>query len=85
MEEKKCTGNCIACSFQQQVYCAAQHGHAIMNLFPAVFERLDRLEGVASRLANSTEIINPLKDVAQNGTGAENRAPVINNPFNNGL
>ena len=31
--DKKCSGECIKCSFQQQIYCAAQHGHAIMSVF----------------------------------------------------
>ena len=85
MEERKCTGNCIACSFQQQVYCAAQHGHAVMALFPAVFERLDRMEAALAKFANRTEIINPLEDEAQSEVGAENRASETINTSNNGL
>ena len=73
MEERKCTGNCISCSFQQQVYCAAQHGHAVMNLFPPLFERLDRLEAELAKFSRESEIINPLKDDAQKESGAENR------------
>ena len=82
MEEKKCTGNCIACSFQQQTYCAAQHGHAIMTYMPAIIERLERLE---SKFVPA-DIINPLKeDKAQSEAGAENRASETINPSNNGL
>lgn len=65
-----CTGDCLKCSFQQQTYCAAQHGHAIMTYMPAIIERLDRLEAKFG----PTDIINPLKeDKAQKGPGAENR------------
>ena len=65
-----CTGDCMKCSFQQQIYCAAQHGHAIMSFMPAIVERLDRLEAKFGQ----TDIINPLKeDKAQKGPGAENR------------
>ena len=70
MPEKKCTGECIKCSFQQQIYCAAQHGHAIMAVMPAIIERLDRLEARFGPAA----LLNPLKDDgAQNDPGAENR------------
>ena len=83
MPEKKCTGECIKCTFQQQVYCAAQHGHAIMAFMPAIIERLDRLESRFGR----ADIFNPLeKEEAQNVPGAENRADknyLI--PQNNGL
>lgn len=72
MPEKKCTGDCLACSFQQQVYCAAQHGHAIMAFMPAIIERLDRLDSALSGFSHQ-EIINPLKDNAQKDSGAENR------------
>lgn len=85
MEEKKCTGNCIACSFQQQVYCAAQHGHAVMALFPPLFERIDRMEAALARFAKESDIINPLKDEAQSEAGAENRASETINTSDNGL
>ena len=62
--DKKCTGECIRCSFQQQVYCSAQYGRAIMTYMPAIIERLDKIVG--------QEIFNPLEE-AQKGSGAENR------------
>ena len=74
MPEKKCTGECIKCHFSQQIYCAAQHGHAIMAALPSLFDRLDSLEKRLSRF-DSTNIINPLEDGAQKGPGAENRGP----------
>lgn len=67
-----CTGDCLKCSFQQQTYCAAQYGHAIMDFMPAIIERLDRIDAKFGQ----TDIINPLKvDKAQKGSGAENREP----------
>lgn len=72
MPDKKCTGECIRCTFQQQVYCAAQHGHAIMAVMPAIIERLDRLDAKFGQ----AEIFNPLKEEAQKTAGADNRAAV---------
>ena len=72
--DKKCTGECIKCSFQQQTYCAAQHGHAIMTYMPAIIERLDRLESKFGQ----AEIFNPLKEEAQKTSGAENREAETN-------
>ena len=74
MEEKRCTGDCLKCSFQQQVYCAAQHGHAIMTFLPGIIERLDRIENEMAKFGQA-DIINPLKkeDEAQKDPGAENR------------
>ena len=74
MPEKKCTGECIKCSFQQQIYCAAQHGHAIMAFMPAIIERLDRLDSKFG----PAEVFNPLKEEAQKGPGAENKEPKNN-------
>lgn len=79
MEEKRCTGDCIRCSFQQQVYCAAQHGHAILAVMPRVVTQLDRIEAALGAFGSpaSAGIINPLGgDDAQGGVGAENRTPV---------
>ena len=59
-EKNTCTGECIKCSFQQQIYCAAQHGHAIMNNQKAIVERLDRLEAEISSLSGPRSLINPL-------------------------
>ena len=73
--EKRCTGECIKCHLNQQIYCAAQHGHAIMAALPSLFERLDRVENALSRF-DASNIINPLEDgKAQKGSGAENREP----------
>jgi len=73
MAENTCTGDCIKCSFQQQTYCAAQHGHAIMNNQRAIVERLDRLEQALTSLAGPRPLINPMEDKAQEDPGADNR------------
>ena len=72
---QSCTGDCLKCSFQQQIYCAAQYGHAIMTYMPAIIERLDVMGNVLANFGQ-TEVINPLKeDKAQKGSGADNREP----------
>jgi hypothetical protein len=80
MAENTCTGECIKCSFQQQTYCAAQHGHAVMNNQRAIIARLDRIEASLSGLAMQGTLINPLEEKAQGGSGAENREPEKTNP-----
>ena len=73
MAENTCSGECIKCSFQQQIYCAAQHGHAVMNNQRSIIARLERIEAA---LARPAALINPLEEKkAQEGTGAENRVP----------
>lgn len=74
MAENKCTGECLKCSFQQQVYCSAQRTYAIMLNQEAIVNRLDRLDVMLSKF-DPQDIINPLEDNAQKGSGAENREP----------
>ena len=71
MAENTCKGECIKCSFQQQIYCAAQHGHAVMNNQKAIVERLDRLEASIASLSKPQALINPLDPKAQEADGAE--------------
>lgn len=71
MADNKCTGDCLKCSFQQQIYCAAQRTYAMMENQRAIVERLDRLE------ARLSETPAPLISIAQKGDGAENRPPEI--------
>ena len=68
MPDKKCNGECIKCSFQQQTYCAAQRSYAIMTYLPAIIERLDRLE---AKFGGA--VFNPMEEKAQSVPGAENR------------
>lgn len=72
MPENKCTGDCLKCSFQQQTYCAAQRGYAIMSYMPAIIERLEKID---SALAGFTAgpMISLQEDKAQKPSGAKNR------------
>lgn len=75
MAENTCTGECIKCSFQQQIYCAAQHGHAVMNNQRTIIARLERIENALSVMSGPALLINPLEErKAQQEAGAENRA-----------
>ena len=73
MAEKKCAGECLKCSFQQQTYCSAQRTYAMMLNQEAIVARLDKLDAMLSRF--DTKDIIPLEDNAQVGLGAENRRP----------
>ena len=74
MADNTCTGDCSRCSFPQQVYCAARHGHAIMNNQKAIVERLDRIDQSLAALAAPNGLINPMEDSsAQEDPGADNR------------
>ena len=66
-----CTGDCLKCSFQQQVYCAAQRSYAAMNNQRVIVEALGRMEAALASLT-VREII-PIDNKAQNSDGAENR------------
>jgi len=74
MAENKCSGDCLKCSFQQQVYCAAQRSYAMMENQRAIVERLDRISEAIGSITASNNIIPLTKDSeAQNSGGAENR------------
>ena len=73
MADKTCTGECLKCSFQQQVYCSAQRTYAILKNQEAIVNRLDILEDLVSGFTEKDII--PLEDHAQKGSGAENREP----------
>ena len=76
MAENVCNGECIKCSFQQQIYCAAQHGHAVMNNQRTIIARLEHIESALAGLSGAGALINPLEErKAQEGAGAETRAP----------
>lgn len=75
MAENKCTGECLRCGFQQQVYCAAQRTYAMMNNQEAIVARLDRLDALLARF-DTKDIIPLLEDDAQDGSGAENRESI---------
>ena len=68
-----CTGECLKCSFQQQVYCSSQRTYAMMRNQEAIVARLDLIQQALSRF-DSKDIINPLEDNAQHkDSGADNR------------
>lgn len=73
MPDNKCTGECLKCSFQQQVYCSAQRTYGMMENQKAIVNRLERLEEILLRF--DTRDIFPLEDNAQNGSGADNKEP----------
>ena len=72
MAENKCTGDCIKCSLQQQVYCAAQRTFGIMKNQEAIVSRLDIIEAALSAFG-SQPIISLNQEEAQKDPGAENR------------
>ena len=71
MAENKCTGDCLKCSFQQQVYCAAQRTYGIMENQRNIVERLERIDAAIQSLTGNDIV--PLKDTAQIPGGADNR------------
>ena len=72
MAENKCTGDCLKCSFQQQVYCAAQRTYGLMENQRNIVERLEHIEAAIRSLTDNNLI--PLKeDIAQISGGADNR------------
>lgn len=72
--ENKCTGDCLKCSFQQQIYCAAQRTYGLMKNQEAIVAILERLEARLVAFTNPGQIT-PLEVNAQKGSGAENREP----------
>lgn len=74
MANNSCTGDCLKCSFQQQVYCAAQRSYAMMENQRTIVERLDRIETSVADLTAKNGIINPFEEEkAQIPGGADSR------------
>lgn len=73
MANKQCDGNCLGCSFQQQVYCSAQRTYQMMKNEEALFARLAVLEEAIGRFNSPESVFNPLeaKKEAQKEAGAE--------------
>ena len=72
---EKCSGECIKCSMQQQLYCSAYMSHAIMENQRVIVERLDLTDKAVSSLTERSDIINPFEEKkAQKSAGADNRA-----------
>lgn len=75
MAEGTCTGDCLKCNMQQQMYCAAQRSYAIMRNQEAIVARLDALDARLAAFAPQQPMIRLIGNEAQNGSGAENREP----------
>ena len=69
MADKTCTGDCLRCPMQQQIYCSSQRTYAMMENQRSFEARLERIERSLDRLANTESLI-PL-DNAQSAGGAE--------------
>ena len=69
-----CTGDCLKCSFQQQVYCASQRTYGLMKNQEAIVARLDAIAAALSAFTPG-QLFNPMEDNAQKGSGAEHRGP----------
>ena len=79
---KRCSGDCMQCSFQQRVYCAAQIARnnvdeiaEIKGMLSAMAERVDRLGNA------STEVFNPMGESTD--TAVETVEEVITEQFDN--
>lgn len=72
MEGQTCTGNCLKCSFQQQVYCSAQRTYGIMKNQEAIVARLEALEAKLSVFNPDRPAIKLIEE-AQKDSGADNR------------
>ncbi len=70
---KQCTGDCLKCSFQQQVYCTSQRTYALLKNQEAIVAMLEKIKSSVS----AESLINPfgVEEEAQEGRGAENSSP----------
>lgn len=68
-----CTGDCLKCALQQQVYCSAQRSYALLENQRAIVERLDHLETAVSSIT-AHDIIPLEENTTQIPAGVENRA-----------
>ena len=73
MAQNTCTGECIKCSFQQQIYCAAQRTYGLMKNQEAIVAILERLEARLVGFTNPAQITPLGEEKAQEADGAENR------------
>lgn len=72
MAENRCTGDCLNCSLQQQVYCAAQRTFGIMKNQESIVSRLDVIQAALTAFG-TRPIIHLKENEAQRDSGAENR------------
>ena len=58
---KKCSSDCMQCSFQQRVYCAAQIARNNVNEIAEIKDLLSIMTEKIDRLGNaSAEVFNPM-------------------------
>ena len=68
--DKSCTGDCLRCSMQQQIYCSSQRTYAMLENHRAFAARLEDIEKRLEQLASPVNLI-PLNGEAQSSGGAE--------------
>lgn len=60
---KRCSGDCMQCSFQQRVYCAAQIARNNINEIAEIKGMLSAISERVERLGNATtEVFNPMNE-----------------------
>ena len=60
---KKCNGDCMTCSFQQRVYCAAQLSRNNMDAINEIKMAVSELSGKVDRLGNTeSDVFNPMNE-----------------------
>ena len=81
MEGRKCDGNCLGCSFQQQTYCSAQRTYALLKNQEAMFSHIGNLEEALAAMKTAFErfggegkIINPFEKVESPKEAKEDEA-----------
>ena len=85
---QQCNGNCMGCSIFQRQYCASQISYTNMNMISQLAQAMeslshevgDLMRKVESIQSNEGSLFNPIDDIAQEASGANNRLPRKSNP-----
>ena len=72
MAENKCSGDCLKCTMQQQIYCAAQRTYGMMKNQEFFVERIERIEASLAAFDNKP-LISLIENEAQESPGADNK------------
>ena len=70
---KECSGECLGCSLQQQIFCSSSRTFAIMENQRKIVERLDSLAAIVNRIAVPPEEVVPARKKTQISGGVDNR------------
>lgn len=70
-----CSGDCLKCSMNQQIYCAAQRAYGLMKNQEAIVALIEALDAKLVAISGPVNI-NLLEDKAQKDSGAENRESI---------